>query len=165
MRDPEALGREVAELFLEHEPRLFAALAETDVWQSVVADPADAERAPGEWQAFALYACVRGIVAGGGFNRETVAAIDSLHDTVAGHWQPERDGEARRARLAERYAEYGAIGQAGGASGAESVTRRLGEAAARHMTGADPPAELANLVGDLHESLAEAIAEHLRSRD
>ena len=118
---PRDRGREVSALFLEHEPRLFADLAQSEVGGPAAAAP-DAAR---EWQIFALYACVRGLVAA-------------------------------------RYEEYGAIGQAGGKAGAMTVTMRLGEAAARHMIGAAPSAELAELVGALHESLAEAVAAQIR---
>ncbi len=163
--DPDRRGREVAAIFLEHAPRLFEDLIASDVWTRT-GKAAAPEHARREWEAFALYACVRGLVAGGGFNRETAAAIDALHDGVAEAWRTQsRDESAERAHVSERYAEYGEIGQAGGASGAESVTLRLGAAAARHMTGAEPgedPGELAELIGALHESLAESVTEHLR---
>jgi len=81
-----------------------------------------------EWECFTLYACVRGLIAAGGFNRETAAAI----------------------------------GQEGGKAGAATVTRRLGEAAARHLAGDDPPAALADVAGSLHEALAEGAAEAVR---
>ena len=35
-----------------------------------------------EWECFTLYACVRGLIAAGGFNRETAAAIDALHEAA-----------------------------------------------------------------------------------
>jgi hypothetical protein len=109
-------------------------------------------------------------VAAGGFNRETAAAIDALHESVLDAWQPnDHSGEtpeARRQLIAERYAEYGEIGQAGGKSGAATVTRRLGEAAACHMTApAEAPPELAELVGALHESLAEGSADAIRREE
>ena len=112
-----------------------------------------------EWECFTLYACVRGLIAAGGFNRETAAAIDALHEAALA--DPPADA-SRRARLAARYAEYGAIGQEGGKAGAATVTRRLGEAAARHLAGVDPPAALAELAGSLHEALAEGAAEAVR---
>jgi hypothetical protein len=120
-----------------------------------------------EWQCFALYACVRGLVAAGGFNRETAAAIDALHERVLEDWMaaaPAVEGfESLRDRVAERYREYGEIGQSGGASGAATVTRRLGEAAARHMAASDlPPEALVELVGALHETLVEGSAEAVR---
>jgi hypothetical protein len=155
IRDPERRGRALAEFFLAVEPRLYVDLAEA----GVVPDAGDAPRS--EWQCFALYACVRGLVAAGGFNRETAAAIDALHERVLQDWMAASAGdagfEARRDRIAERYREYGEIGQAGGASGAVTVTRRLGEAAARHIAASDPaPEPLIDLVGSLHETLVEA---------
>jgi hypothetical protein len=106
-------------------------------------------------------------VAAGGFNRETATAIDALHEAVLEAWigAPDADDpfETRRSRLAERYAEYGGIGQDGGASGAATVTARLGEAAARHMGAPDPPPDgLAELAGAMHEALAEGAAEAVR---
>ena len=166
IRDPLRRGQALAEFFRTVEPRLFADLAESGV-MSPAGEPDRAERAKHEWECFALYACVRGLVAAGGFNRETAAAIDALHERVLAIWMaaaPAPDlADARRARIAERYAEYGSIGQDGGRSGAETVTRRLGEAAARHMSGGDPPpAALAELAGTLHEALAEGAAESVR---
>ena len=166
IRDPSRRGQALAEFYFTVEPRLYADLDEAGLLPGGD-DRARAERVRGEWACFALYACVRGLIAAGGFNRETAAAIDTLHESVGAAWRDARPDpgadEARRNRIAERYAEYGTIGQAGGASGAATVTRRLGEAAARHMTeeGA-PTAELAEMVGALHESLAEGSAETVR---
>ncbi len=168
IRDPDRRGRALAQLFLEIGPRLFADLEEA----GVLSEGADGRRAQGrpEVECFALYACVRGLVAAGGFNRETAGAIDALHEAVLDGWRPgDHVGEtleARRQLIADRYAEYGEIGQAGGKSGAATVTRRLGEAAARHMTApAEPPPELAELVGTLHESLAEGSAAAIRREE
>ncbi len=169
IHDPRRRGQTLAEFFLSVEPRLYADLAEAGVLPPpAAADPVDHARR--EWECFALYACVRGLVAAGGFNRETAAAIDALHECVLGAWtesaSPPLAAEARSDRIAERYAEYGGIGQAGGAAGAATVTRRLGEAAARHMTRGDPaPSELAELVGTLHETLAEGAAEAVRQAE
>ncbi len=161
--DPQHTGRLVAELFLAHSPGLFAELERSSLWRSAaVGGRATAER---EWEAFALYACVRGLVAGAGFNRETADALDAMHEAVLDHWRREPSGDntdERFARIAERHAEYGAIGQAGGKSGAATVIARLGEAAARHMTGGVAGPELAGLIGDLHETLAESVAEKAR---
>lgn len=163
--DPALRGRAVAAFFVAVEPALFADLEETGVLPHD--DDARAVMIHREWECFALYACVRGLVAAGGFNRESALAIDALHQDVLEAWRlqsgegPEFD--ARRARVAERYAEYGRIGQEGGAAGAATVTQRLGEAAARHIAGgkaAHP--DLAALVGGLHEALAEGAAEAVR---
>lgn len=169
IRDPVRRGHALAEFFLSVEPRLYADLAEAGVMPAV--DPSTpADHARREWECFALYACVRGLVAAGGFNRETAAAIDALHERVlAARTESEStagDTGARSDRIAERYAEYGTIGQAGGAAGAITVTQRLGEAAARHMARRDPPpAELVELVGGLHETLAEGAAEAVRQAE
>jgi hypothetical protein len=128
---------------------------------------ADQARARREWECFALYACVRGLIAAGGFNRETAAAIDALHESALADWnETEHQGETleeRRRLISTRYAEYGEIGQAGGRSGAETVTQRLGAAAARWMSGTDePPSALVETIGALHEELAMGAAEAVR---
>lgn len=181
IRDPQRRGQALAQFFLGVEPRLYADLMEAGVL-SPAADPAQsgptsptserapADRARGEWGCFALYACVRGLVAAGGFNRETAAAIDALHERVLAAWRkdpPAHDSfEAHPDWIAERYAEYGGIGQSGGASGAATVTQRLGQAAARHMDPCDPPPPgLSELVGALHETLAEGAAEAVRQAE
>jgi len=163
--DPVRRGRALAELYFAVEPRLYADLDEAGVLPPRE-DDAAALRVRAEWACFALYACVRGLIAAGGFNRETAGAVDALHAAVTDAWRqgelgPERD--ARIERVAERYAEYGTIGQAGGASAAATVARRLGEAAARHLSAGAPPKEgLAEMAGALHESLAEGAAEAVR---
>jgi hypothetical protein len=156
--DPLARGRALAGFFLATSPRLFAELEESGVL------PATAPRAEArlEWECFALYACVRGLVAAGGFNRETAAAIDAMHGSVLETWEREGDAAARRARVAERYSEYGGIGQEHGAAGAASVSERLGRAAARHLAGAPAEGPLAEIAGQLHEALAEGAADAVR---
>jgi hypothetical protein len=154
--DPARRGLALAELFLRLSPRLFEEIEESGVLpRDPPASATTSVRA--EWECFALYACVRGLVAAGGFNRETAAAIDALHEHALAS-----EVAATRAQVSERYAEYGAIGEAGGKSGATTVTQRLGEAAARHMVAGEPTAALAELVGALHESLAEGAAEAVR---
>ena len=165
IHDPAARGQRLATFYLAVAPRLLADLEESGGW------PADRNaQARREWECFALYACVRGLVAAGGFNRETAAAIDALHEHVLAAWFAEGEAhepfEQRRTRVSERYAEYGAIGQEGGASGAGTVTARLGAAAARHIAAPGAPArELAEFVGALHETLAEGAAEAVRMGD
>ncbi len=162
IHDPAARGRALAEFFLAIEPRLYADLDEAGL-MAAAADSAEIARRRHEWTCFALYACVRGLVAAGGFNRETAAAIDALHGAVLESWMSASTSfEERRALVAERYAEYGTIGQEGGASGAATVTARLGAAAARHIAAGVPPNGLADLAGGLHEALVEGAAESVR---
>jgi hypothetical protein len=163
MRDPEAVAREVATLFVNHAPELFEELTASRALGPL--DDTARGHALLEWECFALYACVRGIVAGNGFNRETARAIEVMHDVLVPSGLASAattDAESLRARIAERYDEYGTIGQEGGASGAATVTERLGLAAARHMLGSEPPAPAAETIGHLHESLTEGVAELVR---
>ena len=154
-------GQALAELFFAVEPRLYADLDEAGVLPPRGDDDAQA-RVRAEWACFALYACVRGLIAAGGFNRETAGAVDALHATVIEAWTQPGPAAGARDLVADRYAEYGTIGQSGGASAAATVGRRLGEAAARHMSAGTPPDGLAEMAGALHESLAEGAAESVR---
>jgi len=161
--DPDRLGHAVAEFYQVVTPRLFQDLEAASVLPGEAAG-----RALREWECFALYACVRGLVAAGGFGRATAASIEAFHDEVLsrGALAPAEDpaSAGRRALLSERYGEYGTIGQAGGKAGASTVSRRLGEAAARHMVpGAPPPEALVELVSSLHEAMAEGAAEAARA--
>jgi hypothetical protein len=159
--DPARRGHALAEFYRAVAPRLFHDLEESGALHA--AGEAAREHARHEWECFALYACVRALVAAGGFNRETGHAIEALHESVLGAGATGAEAADRRARVAERYAEYGAIGQDGGAAGAATVTRRLGEAAARHMAApALPGAALAEIAGALHEQLVEGASEAVR---
>lgn len=165
--DPARRGAALAGFHREVAPRLWREIEASGALPDPAGDPARA-RAAREWECFALYACVRGLVAAGGFNRETAAAIDALHDAVLAAWHAAPGGEdpaVLSTRVAERYAEYGAIGQAGGAAGAATVTARLGAACARHVAGDEASPDLAALLGDLHESVAAGAADHVRQSD
>jgi hypothetical protein len=159
--DPVERGRALARFFAEIAPRLLSDLEETRLVSA-----ADGRTAR-EWECLALYACVRGLIAAGGFNRETAAAIDALHDAVLGgpSGVDDETTDSRRARAAERYAEYGAIGQAAEREGSTVLARRIGAAAAAHLCGEDASDELAETVGALHEALVEGAAEWVRRGD
>lgn len=165
IRDPLGRGRHLASLFLELAPRLFRDVEESGLLQ--LAAEGDARRARDEWNGFAMYACVRGLVAAGGFNRETGEAIDAFHQAVLAAWDAEEENPERRRRLralvSERYAEYGAIGQEGGAAGARTSATRLGRRAAAHVSGTQAPGEtLIEIVAALHESLVEGASAAVR---
>ena len=152
---PIAAGQRVADFYARSVPRLFGDLAAAGAAPS---EPAARSRARDEWECFALFACVRGIVAASGFAPRTVETIDALHAAVFAGWDAESAGEPRRALLSRRYPEYETLSQAGGAGGAADAAVRLGAAAAAHLAGdAAPAADMAELLGSLHESLAEAI--------
>lgn len=150
--EPAARGRALAHWAAHMTPALWR-----DIAESRTVPEGLESRAREEWEALALYACVRGLVAAGGFNRETADAVDALHETAGQEWPA-----GTRSRLALRYAEYGGIGQALQHSGAGEVDARLGAACAAHVR---VPAEesLAEVFAALHGSLAEAAAEVVRA--
>ncbi len=157
-------GRALAGFFFEVAPRLFTSLEET----GLLPEPGDPERARSEWGYFALHACLRGLVAAGGFGARTARTIDAFHDAVFAVRRAEgieaanEAFELGRARWEERHAEYGEIGTEGGAAGAASFGFRLGAAAARHLSGDEPRPELVEMLAALHEELAEGAAETVR---
>ena len=163
--DPEARGHSLARFFCEVAPRLLASLEEAAVLPDRPDDGAR-RRVRSEWEHFALHACVRGLVAAGGFGQPTERAVEALHEAVLAAWVSDPESieapDARRARMAERYREYGEIGTAGGAAGAATVGARLAAAAGRHMAGDTPAQELVELLATLHEQLAEGAAEAVR---
>ena len=151
--DPAARAGHLAELYRVVEPSL---------WRDLLDSGTILETSAGlvqhEWRCLALYACVRGLVAAGGFNTETVAAVDQLHAIVSGDWP-----EAERALLAERYAEYGRIGQELEHAGAAMVDQRLGQACAAHLAPASRGPALGELLGVLHGSMVEGATEAVRA--
>ena len=163
--DPHARGRALAEFHGSVSRRLWEDLLESGVLEP--AGDVEMARRRSEWHAFMLYACVRGLVAAGGFNRETAEAIDALHEHAledllvdAGSLVAFADA---RAHIAERYAEYGRIGQDGPrGESPESLSRRLGQAAAAHLVAA-PSEALVLMVGSLHEMLAEGATQAVRT--
>src|SRR5881409_1214598 len=96
IRDPARRGRALAEFYRAVAPRLFQDLEESGALPQTP-DPAARARARVEWECFALYACVRGLVAAGGFNRETGAAIEALHESVLSSWTGGDAGTAANA--------------------------------------------------------------------
>ncbi|MEO5619209.1 MAG: hypothetical protein ABIS67_15675 [Candidatus Eisenbacteria bacterium] len=162
--DPARRGETLAAFALDALPRLWREIAES------AGLPEDSRPHRNEWDCFGLYACVRGLVAAGGFNRETAAAVDAFHARVFETWAAESAGvdDPRRAMTAERYGEYGTIGQDGGAAGAATVALRLGKACALHLNAVPEPRaslaedELAELTGEVHEALSEGAAESVR---
>lgn len=152
LADPHQRAAALAELFTKVEPSLWRDFVES----GGLAD-GSGERERHEWRCLALYACVRGLVAAGGFNIETVAAVDHLHSLIGEPWTREE-----RATLADRYSEYGRIGQELEAAGAHQVTQKLGEACAAHITESTPSGVLAELLGTLHDSLVEGAAAAVR---
>jgi hypothetical protein len=158
-------GRRVASFWAAVAPRLFG-----DLLESGLLPPSDAveqARARDEWEAFALHACVRGLVAASGFTLGTEKALDAFHAAVLERTLEARGAlaavDALRERMTARYAEYGAIEREGGAAGATTVTARLGAAAGRNLLQAEASAELGEFLGALHETIAEGAVAVVRA--
>lgn len=161
--DPVRRGRALAAFYAAVAPKLFHDLAETGLLPGG-GDPGRAAQALGEWECVALYACVRGLIAAGGLTAETERALDALHEAVLEGWMTAPDGavsfDARRTRMSARCEEYGAIVRGGGPA---TLSHRLGAAAAAHIAQPDTATPgLCEVVGLLHEALAEGAAEAAR---
>ncbi len=118
------------------------------------AEPVAAER---EWQAVALHACIRGVVADGGHGDETADLVDAFHDAVLARLAPAAEQAELRARLAERYGEYDGVTRTLGQKGAPLVPAAIARACARHVGASDARA-LADTLTPLLEALAEGAA-------
>ncbi len=154
-------GRALAAFFLRLEPSLWR-----DIVRSGLLPGGDTAHARREWECLALYGCVRGLVAAGGFGPDNRRAIDALHDAVAEAWEADAAGGGaaeRRRHAAARYDEYGALLRVHAAADEERGIARLGAAAARHVSGTDiTRAELGLMLGELHEAIVEGAAESVR---
>jgi hypothetical protein len=158
--DPAESGRLLAALFEGVEPRLWADLSEAGV------APAGGETAArAEWECLALDACLRGLVAAGGFGERTAQAVDAFHESLLEIWTADGAPLApRRERLTARYEEYGRLARELEAKGAARVSAVLGATAAAHACApAAPPEALAALLAAMHEALVEGAIATLRS--
>jgi hypothetical protein len=158
LADPLARGRALAGFYHRVEPSLWNDLLESGALEGV-----DEARARREWECVALHACIRGLVAAGGFGDKNMDAMDALHDAVAAAWEaepgPPEPLADRRERVALRYDEYAHLGRE--SEGATAPT--LGAAAARRVSGTDiARAELIEMLGELHEAIAQGAAEFVR---
>lgn len=160
IRDPERRGERLAQFHGAIAPRLWQDLLDSGVLP--FAGPGERDRQRAEWDDLCLHACVRGLVAAGGFGEDTAVAIDALHRAVL---EARMRGDAiepfetARDRLAERYAEYGDIARR--QDGAPGLAEAIGDAAGRHLVEA-PSDELAQLVGGLYEVMTDGAAEAVR---
>ena len=139
-------------------PRLFA-----DVRASGALSGADERSAGREWEAAALHALIRGVVAEGGSADEIADLVDALHDRVLSRLEPAEMPELR-AHLARRYDEYDGLARTLGKAGASRVPGAIAAACARHMLAGDA-ASLAETLAPLLESLAEGASAALAEAD
>ncbi len=152
-------ARSLADFFTSVSPRLFAELEQCGALAG--AERAAAER---EWQAVALHACVRGVVADGPPAEDAADLVDAFHDEVLAGLAPEHEQTAWRARLAERYAEYDGLARTLGQKGAALVPAAIARACARHV-GAEDARGLAEAMAPLLEALADGAAASIAKPD
>ncbi|MFN8586355.1 MAG: hypothetical protein U0704_01030 [Candidatus Eisenbacteria bacterium] len=154
-----ALGRALAEYYFSVEPALWQ-----DLYDSGAFAQAPAARA--EWECLALHACVRGLVAAGGFHDATADTLDAMHEAVLERWTAEGDPAAvadRRTRVADRYAEYGRIGHELDGQPLDAIAAALGAAAAKHaFAPAKPEEEALMAFAHLHGAMTEGAVEVVR---
>ena len=150
------LGRALAAYFFDVEPALWRDLEESGVF-------AHAPAARAEWECLALHACVRGLVAGGGFHDATADALDAMHEAVLERWTAEVGADAladRRSRVADRYGEYGRIGHEHDGAPPDALAAALGAAAAKHVFApAKSDEEAITALAHLHAAMTEGAAE------
>lgn len=153
-RDPAAGGRLLAAFFAGVESRLWKDLVDTGTV------PPGAERAARvEWECLALDACLRGLVAAGGFGGRTADAVDAFHADVLAGWSASGGESAlatRRERLAARYEAYGVLARAHDGAPPARVSEVLAGAAAGHACApAAPPEPFVRVLAAMHEAVTE----------
>jgi hypothetical protein len=159
--DPVARGRALADFHATVAPALWH-----DLIDSGLVAGGDSPRARDEWECLAAFGCARGLVAAGGFGSDSRAAVDALFAAVVERWAAApvtgEPLEERRARLADRTAEYAALGQAAGSPPSHGRPS-IGDAAARRICATDiAGAELGVMLGELLQAIVEGAAERVR---
>lgn len=154
-----AIGRALAEYFFTVEPDLWRDLDESGAF-------ANAPGARAEWECLALHACVRGLVAADGFHDATADALDAMHEAVLERWIAAADPAAvadRRARVADRYGEYGRIGHEHDGAPLDAIAAALGAAAAKHaFAPARSEEDAVTAFAHLHGAMTEGALEVVR---
>ena len=142
----------LAAFFADVSPRLLQELADAGALAGVAEATARAE-----WQAVALHACIRGVVAEDDHSDAKADLVDALHDLVLPTLAPAAVQAALRAHLARRYGEYDGIARTHGRRDAASVPAAIATACARRMRAADAKA-FAAAAAPLLEALADGAA-------
>jgi hypothetical protein len=133
-------------------PRLLHELAEA----GVLAGASD-EAARLEWQAAALHAVIRGVVAEDDRSATKADLVDALHDRVLPALAPADEQAALRAHLARRYGQYDGLARTHGRKDAARVPAAIAAACARHL-GLSPVDPFVHAATPLLEALAEGAA-------
>jgi hypothetical protein len=140
-------------------PRLLHELAEAG---ALAGSSEDAARA--EWQAAALHAVIRGVVAEDDRSDAKADLVDALHEILVPALAPPGEEGALRAHLARRYGEYDGLARTHGRKDAAAVPAAIARACAHHMRIADVRGFVAAAT-PLLEALAEGAAAVLADAD
>jgi len=142
----------LAAFFTGVSPRLLHELAEAGVLGSVSEAAAELE-----WQAVALHAVIRGVVAEDDRSDAQAELIDALHEIVVPALAaPGREAELR-AHLARRYGEYDGLARTHGRKEAAGVPAAIATRCARHLH-IEPATAFVEAATPLLEALAEGAA-------
>ena len=142
----------LAAFFQDVSPRLLRELAEAG---ALAGSSEDAARR--EWQAAALHAVIRGVVAEDERSDVKADLVDGLHDLVLPALAPGSEQAELRAHLAGRYGEYDGIARTHGRKDAAAVPAAIARACAHHLRLADTRGFVAAAT-PLLEALAEGAA-------
>jgi hypothetical protein len=145
-------ARELAAFATDVPPRLLRELAEAGVLAGASEDVARQE-----WQAAALHACIRGVVAEDDRSDVKADLVDELHDLVLHALAPAAEQAVLRAHLARRYGEYDGLARTHGRKDAARVPAAIAAACARHL-GIAPGTAFVQAATPLLEALAEGAA-------
>jgi len=142
----------LAAFFNDVSPRLLHELAEAG---ALAGSSEDAARR--EWQAAALHALIRGVVAEDERSDVKADLVDGLHDLLLPELAPGGEQAELRAHLASRYEEYDGIARTRGRKDAAAVPAAVAKACAWHLRLADARGFVAAAT-PLLEALAEGAA-------
>jgi hypothetical protein len=147
-----AHARALAAFFRDVSPRLLHELADA----GALGDLSEA-KALYEFQAAALHACIRGVVAADEQSDAKADLVDALHDLLLPALAPEAEQPALRAHLAKRYGEYDGLSRTHGQRDASGVPAAIATRCARHLH-LEPATAFVHAATPLLEALAEGAA-------
>jgi hypothetical protein len=150
--ETQSQARALAAFFADVSPRLLHELADA----GALGDLSEAQ-ARSEFQAAALHACIRGVVAADEQSDAKADLVDALHDELLPALAPEPEQPALRAHLAKRYGEYDGLARTHGRNDAAGVPAAIATRCARHLH-LEPATAFVQAATPLLEALAEGAA-------
>lgn len=146
---------------------------ESSLWNDVLESgmlPAPAastpRRARREFRMLALDAALRGLVGASGFHGETTVAVERLQSLAVIRWSRDDSGADPGSQVSERLAGYAALARQADARDEREASRQIGAACAALACAPETPVDaLAELLGELHDSMREGCAEAVRTAE